>query len=186
MRGFEILIHFDVLLFVLLFVLYTLVLFKVGIVDKNRFAHPQASCVVVPQGGGLCIHRREAAALRKKKKGQYKSDARCWSRQVLLSCFVSSSAFLFSLSLSNKFGFSHFSGCWGSAGQSQNRAIRQDGVGGTLTCRRIDRGERKHVTKRELSVATLCALLGDSQSFASVEWQSVSFSVSLLAFRIVV
>ena len=65
---FEILIHFDVLLFVLLFVLYTLVLFKVGIVDKNRFAHPQASCVVVPQGGGLCIHRREAAALRKKKK----------------------------------------------------------------------------------------------------------------------
>ena len=123
---------------------------------------------------------------RKKKKGQYKSDARCWSRQVLLSCFVSSSAFLFSLSLSNKFGFSHFSGCWGSAGQSQNRAIRQDGVGGTLTCRRIDRGERKHVTKRELSVATLCALLGDSQSFASVEWQSVSFSVSLLAFRIVV
>ena len=109
---FEILIHFDVLLFVLLFVLYTLVLFKVGIVDKNRFAHPQASCVVVPQGGGLCIHRREAAALRKKKKGQYKSDARCWSRQVLLSCFVSSSAFLFSLSLSNKFGFSHFSGCW--------------------------------------------------------------------------
>ena len=61
--SFEILIHFDVLLFVLLFVLYTLVLFKVGIVDKNRFAHPQASCVVVPQGGGLCIHRREAAAL---------------------------------------------------------------------------------------------------------------------------
>ena len=33
-------IHFDVLFFVLLFVLYTLVLFKVGIVDKNRFAHP--------------------------------------------------------------------------------------------------------------------------------------------------
>ena len=60
---FEILIHFDVLLFVLLFVLYTLVLFKVGIVDKNRFAHPQASCVVVSQGGGLCIHRREAAGV---------------------------------------------------------------------------------------------------------------------------
>ena len=132
-----------------------------------------------PQKGGGGFEKKE-------KKGQYKSDARCWSRQVLLSCFVSSSAFLFSLSLSNKFGFSHFSGCWGSAGQSQNRAIRQDGVGGTLTCRRIDRGERKHVTKRELSVATLCALLGDSQSFASVEWQSVSFSVSLLAFRIVV
>ena len=94
--------------------------------------------------------------------------------------------FSFLFSLSNKFGFSHFSGCWGSAGQSQNRTIRQDGVGGTLTCRRIVRGERKHVTKRELSVATLCALLGDSQSFASVEWQSVSFSVSLLAFRIVV
>ena len=49
---FEILIHFDVLLFVLLFVLYTLVLFKVGIVDKNRFAHPQASCVVVPISNG--------------------------------------------------------------------------------------------------------------------------------------
>ena len=33
-RRFEVLIHFDVLLFVLLFVLCTLVLFKVGIVNR--------------------------------------------------------------------------------------------------------------------------------------------------------
>ena len=123
-----------------------------------------------PQKGGGGFEKKE-----KKDSTEVTRVVGLVTRQVLLSCFVSSSAFLFSLSLSNKFCFSHFSGCWGSAGQSQNRAIRQGGVGGTLTCRRIDRGERKHVTKRELSVATLCALLGDSQSFASVEWQSVSF-----------